>query len=108
MFAIVNYNGNQYRLSPDKEYKIDLDLTKKEKEKMTFSDVLLYSDDKKVLVGTPNLVDISVEAEVLGQIKDKKVTGLKFHSKKRYKRNLGHRQMYTQIKVLKINLKNEK
>lgn len=108
MFAIIKHNGNQYRVSPDKEYSIDFDETKKEKDIIKFSEVLLFSNDNKVLVGEPILDKMSVEAEVLGQMRDKKVTGLKFHSKKRYKRNLGHRQTYTQIKILKINLKNEK
>ena len=108
MYAIISHNGNQYQVSPDKEYKIDLINADAENNKIVFSDVLLFSDDKKVLVGEPKLSNVTVEAEILGLARGKKINAIKFHSKKRYTRNLGHREDYTLIKVLKINLKNEK
>ena len=106
MFAIISHKNNQYKIVPGKEYEVAL-LDSKEK-KVIFSDVMLYSDDKKVVVGEPMLKNVSVEAEIIGSTKGEKVTAIKFKSKKRYKRNLGHRQDYTKIKVLNINLKNEK
>lgn len=108
MYAIISHNGNQYQVSPDKEYQIDLMNTDEKDKKVVFSDVLLFSDDKKVLVGDPKLKNVTVEAEILGLSRGKKLNAIKFHSKKRYTRYLGHRQDYTLIKVLKINLKNEK
>lgn len=108
MFAIISHNGNQYQVSPDKVYSIDLIESDEKDKKIVFSDVLLFSDDKKVLVGEPTLRNVNVEAEILGTVRGEKLTATKFHAKKRYKRNLGHRQSYTSIKVLKINLTNEK
>lgn len=106
MFAIISHKGNQYRLEPEKSAKIDfLGYNAKEGEKIKFEEVLLISDDKKTSLGSPILKNCSVEVEVVGETKEDKQTALKFHSKKRYKRNLGHRQKKTVVKVIKISQK---
>ena len=102
MFAVVSYNGKQYKVAEGKTYKIDL-LEHSEDKKISFSDVLLI-EDEKILVGTPLVEGAKVEAEIIEDIKDDKVSGIKFHAKKRYKRNLGHRQQYTLVKITKIKL----
>jgi len=104
MFAVISIKGNQYLVKPDQEYKIDLlDAETAESKKIVVSDVLLISEDGKKTIGAPSIEGATVEAEFLKNIKDKKVESLKFHAKKRYKRNLGHRQNYSVIKILKIN-----
>lgn len=108
MFAVVSHKGNQYKVEPNKEYKIDLIELEPEEKKINFSDVLLINDGKKDFIGTPTLEGASVEAEFVKNISDDKVEVFKFHSKKRYKRTHGHRQSYSIIKVLSIKLKNEK
>ena len=103
MFAIVDYKGNQYKLEPDKQYRIDK--IDQEDKKLVFSNVLIYGDEKETFVGKPCLQQAFVEAEIIDQINDKKVSVVKFHAKKRYKRIGSHRAKLTLIKVLKINLK---
>jgi large subunit ribosomal protein L21 len=103
VFAIISHKGNQYKFEPDKSYKIDLVSHEETEKKITFSDVLLISDEKKNTVGNPVIKDASVEAEIVGDVVDKKVSIFKFHSKKRYQRNRGHREEYTLVKILKIN-----
>lgn len=109
MFAIINYKGNQYMVSSGREYDIDLipgeDIKSK---KVEFSEVLLVSDDSKVIVGQPSITGATVQAEILSEIKEPKTTVLKFHSKKRYQRTLGHRAKKTRIKILSINVKTKK
>lgn len=103
MFAIVDYKGSQYKLEPEKQYRIDK--IDQEDKKLVFSNVLFYSDDKVTLVGKPYLEQVTIDAEITGQINDKKVSVVKFHAKKRYKRIGSHRAKLTLIKVSKINLK---
>jgi large subunit ribosomal protein L21 len=102
MFAVVSYKGNQYKVEPEKEYSIALADLEAE-SKFTFDEVLLVDDGKKIEVGTPFVKGAKVEAVVVGLLHDKKVTGIKFKAKKRYKRNLGHRQDYTVVKISSIN-----
>jgi large subunit ribosomal protein L21 len=103
MFAVVSYKGNQYKVEPDKTYKFDL-FDHVDEKKIVFSEILLVDDGKNVKVGTPNVEGASVEAEIIEDMKDKKVTATKFKAKKHYKRNLGHRQDYTLVKILGIKL----
>lgn len=109
MFAIINYKGNQYMVVPEKEYNIDLILEEDAKEKtIEFKEVLLVSDESDVILGQPNIDGATVLAEILSEIKEKKTTVLKFHSKKRYQRKIGQRDKKTRIKILKINVKAKK
>ena len=101
MFAVISYNGNQYKVTPDKECRIDL-ISDTEEKTLKFTDVLLISDDKKTTVGTPTIKGAEVEAEIIGLTRGEKLFGIKFRPKKRYKRNLGHKQDYTLIKILSI------
>lgn len=103
MFALVAFKNKQYKMEIGKEYKIDL-TDHEDKENITFSEILLVEGEKGVQVGNPHLAGASVEAEIIKDMKDDKVSGIKFHAKKRYKRNLGHRQQYTVIKVKEIKL----
>jgi large subunit ribosomal protein L21 len=102
MFAIVSYKEKQYKVEAGKEYNFDLiDQTDKE---IVFSKVLLVNDGKNVKVGDPDVEGASVEGEIVKNIKDEKVSGVKFHAKKHYKRNLGHRQQYSVVKIKQIKL----
>lgn len=100
MFAVVSYKGNQYKIEPEKEYKIDL--IEPDKKTIIFDNVLLLDDGKEIKVGTPSVTGAKVEAEVLSTLNDKKVSVVKFHSKKRYKKLGGHRQQYTIVKITSI------
>lgn len=107
MFAVVSHKGNQYKVEPNKEYRIDL-IDEAGQKKVDFSEVLLISDKDKIVVGNPVVAGASVEAEFVKNISDDKVEVFKFHAKKRYKKTYGHRQQYSIIKVLNIKQKNEK
>ena len=104
MFAVISFKGKQYKVIEGQECRVDL--IEGDDKKIVFDDILLLSDDKSTTVGTPK-VAATVEAEVLGETKGKKLSFLKFHSKKRYKRNLGHTERYTLVRITKIK-KNEK
>lgn len=102
MFAIISINNNQIKVEEGKTYKMplfDYDLKKK---KIEFDEVMLISDGDKTKVGKPSIEKASVQAEVLGEKKEDKVTATKFKAKKRYKKVFGHRQDYLEVKILKI------
>jgi large subunit ribosomal protein L21 len=103
MFAIVSYKGKQYRVEEGKEYKIDL-IDQEDDKEIVFSNILLVDDGKDVKVGNPYIAGATVSGEIVKDIKDDKVSGIKFHAKKHYKRNLGHRQQYTIVAIKKIKL----
>ncbi len=100
--AVIQTGGKQYLVREGQELKIeklDLDVG----ASISF-DVLLMSDEEGTTtqVGSPTLSGAKVSATVLEQDRTKKVSVIKYKSKSRYRRNVGHRQPYTRIKIDKI------
>ncbi len=101
MFAVIKTGGKQYLVSPGQEIKIEK-LDKKEDKEVVFNQVLLLEKNKKLEIGTPLVKGTKVFAKVLKQGKNKKIVIFKYKPKKRYKVKKGHRQTFTQVKILKI------
>jgi len=100
--AVIEIGGKQYLLKEGEKFKTEK-LEGKAGDKITFDKILLVADDKKVELGKPYLENHSVEAEILKVGRSKKVIVFRYHSKTRYRKKRGHRQWYTELKVLKIN-----
>ncbi len=105
MYAIVEDSGTQIKMTKGEVIDIDLrDMGDKAKT-ITFDRVLMVSDAEKksaAKVGQPYLSGASVKADVLDQIKDRKVDVIKFKRRKGYKRKQGHRQGYLRVRVSEI------
>lgn len=105
MIAIIKTGGKQYLIQENQELKVELtDFDEKSKE-LVFDQVLLTSNDQKTTVGEPLVKDAKVTAEVLGEVRGKKILVVKHHPKKHYRRTQGHRQNYLHIKIKKIEVK---
>ena len=79
-------------------------LAKDEGDLVELGDVLMVSDDGVVSLGTPIVAGAKVDAEVVTQGKDKKVTVFKYKPKTRYRKKTGHRQQYTDLRITRISL----
>ncbi len=101
-YAIIAISGAQFKVEEDKTITVSsLDL--KEGETSKTSDVLLVVNDDKILVGTPNVKDATVEFEVVKNYQGEKVQVFKYKSKSRYRRSQGFRAQLSDIKITKIN-----
>ena len=101
MLAVIKTGGKQYKVAVGDKLKVEK-LEGEVGDKITFSEVLLVGDDKAVKVGDPFIKGAKVEAKILKTAKNKKVTGIKFKPKKRYKVKFGHRQTMTEVEITKI------
>jgi len=104
MLAVIRTGGKQYLVSPGDKIKVEKLETKEDKE-ITFSDVLLLEKNRKLEIGTPKVKGAKVIAKVLKQGKAKKVIIFKYKAKKRYKVKKGHRQLFTEVEITKIENK---
>lgn len=100
--AVIQTGGKQYLVREGQELKIEK-LDTEVGGNVSF-DVLLVSDEEGTTtqVGTPTLSGAKVTAKVLDQGREDKVSVIKYKSKVRYRRNVGHRQPFTRIKIEKI------
>ena len=106
-FAIIETGGKQYKVSASKILeveKLDAEIGKTIK----FKNVLLLNDDKSTEVGSPNVDGATVEANLLGNVKDRTV--LIFHKRRRKhsRKKNGHRQRHSKIQITKILSKDGK
>jgi large subunit ribosomal protein L21 len=102
MYAIIETGGKQYKVEKGSELDVELLSDKKAGDDVSFEKVLLLSDKGSLEVGAPYVKDATVAAKVLSVGKDKKVTAFKFKRKTNYHRTLGHRQIYTRVKIESI------
>ena len=101
MYAIIEDRGAQIKVQEGDVLEIDL-CDKEAGSTMTFEKVLLVSDDDGTKVGAPLIKGATVEAEVIGAIKGKKLRVVKYRRRKDSRSRRGHRQHYTRIRVTKI------
>ncbi len=102
MFAVIKTGGKQYLVSEGKILKIEK-LAKEVGDTITFEAMLIADKDgENVKVGKPIVSGASVEASIVENDRDKKISIIKYKPKSKYRRNVGHRQYYTKIKIEKI------
>ena len=65
-------------------------------------DVLLVADGGNVIVGTPTVSGAKVQAVVVEHFRGEKIRIFKYKAKERQRKQGGHRQDYTRLKVEKI------
>ena len=98
-FAVIETGGKQYVVKPGETLIIEKLPKTKKGEKVTFSKVLLLDDGKNTRIGTPYIAGETVEAEITGEGKGKKITILKYKNKTRYRVKKGHRQPFTKVTI---------
>jgi len=103
MYAIFRAKGKQFRAEPDKTIRIP-SLDADPGDTVTFDEILLAEDDGDVRVGRPTLKGGAVSAEVVEHGKGDKVIVFKRKKRKNYRRKYGHRQPYTEIRVVDIEI----
>lgn len=97
--AVVKTGGKQYKVEAGDTIKVEkLNLEPGANIKL---ETLLIADGDKLELGQPSLGE-KVEAELVSQGRAPKVTVVKYKSKTRYKRTLGHRQPFSTLKISKI------
>jgi large subunit ribosomal protein L21 len=103
MYAIIEDGGRQYRVEEGQVLEIDYRDTSSG-DPITFEKVLVGRDDDGVKIGTPDVAGATVTAEVMGTSQGQKLVVQKFRKRKNSRRKTGHRQLYTQVKIAKIQL----
>ena len=103
MYAIIEDGGRQFRVEEGQVLEIDYRDTTSGDE-ITFERVLAGRNDDGVKIGTPDVAGATVTAEVLGTSQGQKLVVQKFRRRKNSRRKTGHRQLYTQVKISKIQL----
>ncbi len=105
--AIIKTGGKQYKVKKGQNIKIEKLIAKdglpaQAGAKVKFDTLMVAeTDGKKINLGKPSLGE-KVEGKIMEQGRAKKITVVKYKNKIRYKRTLGHRQPFTEVKITGI------
>lgn len=103
MFAIFEAKGKQWRAEEGDTLRLP-SLDADPGDEVVFDRVLLARRDDDVLVGRPVVGNASVSVEVTRHGKGDKVIVFKRKKRKNYRRKYGHRQPFTEVRVVEIDL----
>ena len=99
MYAIIATGGKQYKVAEGDIIKVEK-LGVDAGETVTFDQVLAVNNGE-LSIGCPTVA--TVTGTVVKEAKAKKVIVYKYKRKSGYHKKNGHRQLFTEIKIDKIN-----
>lgn len=98
MFAIVKTGGKQYRVAEGDVLKVEK-LAADAGTELELPVLLLSGDDVKV---GEDAAKAKVTVEVIGHGRGPKLDVYKYKAKANYRRKIGHRQDYTEVRVKSV------
>lgn len=101
MYAVIESGGKQHRVKAGESIKLET-LSALEGATFLFDKVLLVADGEQITVGAPYVTGATVTAEVISHGRGPKITIIKFRRRKNYRRKQGHRQGFTEVKIMSI------
>jgi large subunit ribosomal protein L21 len=102
MYAVIEAGGKQHRVVEGETLKLEK-IETPTGETVEFDRVLLVGAGDAVKIGTPVVAGSKVTAEVVSHGRHKKVKIIKFNRRKHYRKQAGHRQWYTEVKITGIS-----
>ena len=101
MYAVIESGGKQHRVEEGEILRLEK-LDAAAGDKLKFDKILLVGEGKSVKIGKPYVKGSQVTAEVVKEGRGGKIKIIKFHRRKHYKRQQGHRQWFTEVKIIGI------
>ena len=98
MYAVVRTGGKQLRVTPGHAVRVEK-LPGAVGESIELDQVLLVGGEGETRVGTPLVEGVKVVGTITDQGRGPKITVFKMKRRKGYRRKMGHRQDYTEIRV---------
>lgn len=101
MYAVIESGGKQHRVEKGEVLKLEK-LNAAAGEEVKFEKILLVGEGDSVKIGQPYVEGSQVTAEVLQQGRGDKVNIIKFRRRKHSRKQQGHRQAFTEVKITDI------
>ena len=102
MYAVIEAGGKQHRVIEGETLKLEK-IEAATGESVEFDRVLMVGGGDDLKIGTPVVEGGKVTAEVVAHGRHKKVKIVKFNRRKHYRKETGHRQWFTEVKITGIS-----
>ena len=100
MYAVLVTGGKQYRVMQGETLRVEL-LEAEAGSEITLDNVLMLGDADGIKIGEA-VKGATVTAKVVEQGRADKVRIIKFRRRKHHRKQMGHRQHYTEIEITGI------
>ena len=104
MYAVIKSGSKQYKVAAGDTIRVEK-LEAKAGDEIKITEVLMVADGENVTVGKPLVPGVTVSAEVKEQGRGDKLRVIKFKRRTGYRRQIGHRQAYTELAITGIKTK---
>jgi len=102
MYAVIKTGGKQYRVMEGQTLKVEK-LNAEKGNSIELDEVLMVADGENIKIGAPFVEGSKVSATVEDHGRGDKVRIIKFNRRKHFRKQMGHRQSYTEIKITGIS-----
>jgi large subunit ribosomal protein L21 len=102
MYAVIKSGGKQHRVEPGETLKLEK-INVDQGGTVNFDHVMMIGEGENIQIGTPYVEGGKVTAEVLAHGRGEKLTIIKMRRRKHYRRQAGHRQSFTEVKITDIS-----
>jgi len=102
MYAIVATGGKQYRVKEGEKLRVEK-LSAEAGDTVELDKVLMVGEGGDVKIGAPYLEGAKVTATVAANGRGDKVKIVKFRRRKHHRKQMGHRQSFTEIEITGIS-----
>lgn len=102
MYAVIESGGKQHRVTEGEVLKLEK-IEAGTGDKVNFDKVLMVGEGADVQIGKPYVASGQVTAEVISHGRADKVKIIKFNRRKHHKKQMGHRQWFTEVKITSIS-----
>lgn len=99
-YAVIATGGKQYKVSEGDIVAVER--LSAAVGPYSFENVLLSVTDNDVVIGNPFVAGLSVQGNILENVRGEKIRVSKFKAKARFRRVTGHRQALTRVQIEKI------
>lgn len=102
MYAVISTGGKQYRVQEGDVLRVEK-LDAEQGSNVDFDKLLMVGAGETVSIGSPYVEGAQVSAEIQSHGRAKKIDIIKFKRRKHHRKQMGHRQSYTELLIKKIS-----
>ncbi|UVK77201.1 MAG: 50S ribosomal subunit protein L21 [Sodalis sp. Fse] len=101
MYAVFQSGGKQHRVSKGQIIRLEK-LNIATGETIEFDQIMMIVNGRDIQIGCPFINSCTIRAEVIVHGRGEKVMIAKFHRRKHSRKHQGHRQWFTDVKIIGI------
>jgi large subunit ribosomal protein L21 len=103
MYAVIRTGGKQYRVMQGETLRVEK-LEGDVGSAIELKDILMVGDGDKITIGAPVIENALIKATIKSHGRLEKIKIVKFRRRKHHRKQMGHRQHYTEIEINGISL----